>query len=59
MEISFENDGDFLVMRKDFKVICRVRTDDTDIGEQEQLPSFVIRHGGIDATLDYMKACLK
>lgn len=59
MELSFENDGDTLVMRKDFRVLCRVRAAVTDIGMEEQLSGFVARHGGIDAVLDYMRRCVQ
>ena len=55
MTLSFESDGDYLAMSRDERVICRVRTDMTDLGDHEDLSGFVRRHGGIDATLDYMK----
>jgi hypothetical protein len=55
MELRFENDGDSLAMYRDDEVICRVRTDETDLGFTESLPEFVARHGDIDRTLLYMR----
>lgn len=57
MTIRFESDGYFIAVSSDDKVICRVATDATDIGMTESLSDFVCRHGGIDATLEYMRSC--
>jgi len=56
MTLSFEEGRKFLCMSKSERVICRVLTESTDLGHNEDLSSFVRRHGGIDGTLEYMKS---
>ena len=60
MTLTFVGDRSWLCMSIEqhgkVRVLCRVWCDDTDIGEQESLSTFVQRHEGIDGTLKYMKA---
>ena len=53
--IGFEG-ADFLTA-KDMEsgcVLIRVRTSILDLGETENLPDFIARHGGVDETINYM-----
>lgn len=57
MTLTIEDDGRWLTMTKGFRVICRTPSTATDWGMEESLSAFVGRHGGIDATLDYLRKC--
>lgn len=58
MKIDFENDARYITAyRDDGKVEIRCRFEATDCGEAENLDRFTARHGGADATAEYLKKC--
>jgi hypothetical protein len=58
VKINFENDARYITAYGDNgKVEIRCRFEVTDCGETENLDSFTTRHGGVDATAEYLKEC--
>lgn len=54
MRLIMECGGDLLALMDGERVVCRVRTDKTDLGWQEHLESFIARHGGMLGVRDYL-----
>lgn len=56
MNIEFESGANFITAKdNDGSVIIRCGFFQTDCGESESLDSFVKRHGGVAATVQYLK----
>ena len=51
--IEFEHTGKYITAFNDGKVEIRCDFDYTDCREDEPLPAFIKRHGGIDKTIKY------
>jgi hypothetical protein len=56
MQIEFESGANFITARNDdgsVEIRCQFRL--TDCGDAESLDAFVQRHGGPEATAEYLK----
>lgn len=55
MWIEFEDTAKYItVLTDDDRVAIRCDTKYTDIGDEETIDQFVIRHGGLLATFEYL-----
>ena len=58
MQIFFENTSTCIAAKnEDEHIIVRCPFSKTDCGEDESLDIFVVRHGGPEATAQYLKIC--
>ncbi|EPF1380273.1 TPA: hypothetical protein ACXI4C_004532 [Pseudomonas aeruginosa] len=60
MKIEFENGANFITARKDngtVEIRCQFHL--TDCRDTEALDAFVLRHGGPEATAEYLKQCYR
>lgn len=57
MEIQFESSAKYITGFNEGKVLIRCNSDLTDCGEDENLQSFIKRHGGMEKTIEYLKKC--
>lgn len=60
MKIYFENTATFITAaRADGAVVIRCNFNLTDCGDNESLEAFVARHGGENATAEYLQDCYR
>lgn len=58
MRLEFENTATFITaFNADGSCAIRCIFGHTDCGYDESLDAFVLRHGGAEATAEYLKAC--
>ena len=59
MNVYFEASGNLITAANDGKVDIRCESDKTDIRDTENLDDFISRHGGLEATAEYLKECYR
>ena len=57
--IEFESGANFITARDSGTVLIRCNFKLTDCGENEALDAFVARHGGADASVEYLQQCYR
>ena len=58
--IEFEAGGNFIAAREaSGNVLIRCHFEDTDCRDSEPLDDFVARHGGAEATAEYLQQCYR
>jgi hypothetical protein len=56
MRVIFEESGDFIAVEdRPGEILCRIRSDRTDIGDAEDLREWSFRHGDAEGVLNYMR----
>ena len=57
--IELETGAAFITARSAGTVLIRCNFERTDCRDDEHLDAFVQRHGGVDATVEYLKQCYR
>jgi hypothetical protein len=55
----FEHCGNFILLKKNDLALIRCPTRLTDIGDDEDIRDFVVRHGADKGVADYLSKCLR